>query len=81
MKLKKISTREAKTNLSKYMSLVATSGYEIIICRRDTPMAKLVKINKNVKISKRPSVGTITSSEIKYSKNCFTPQNEGDLLF
>lgn len=37
----RISVRELKTHLSKYLHLVKTSGEPVIITSRDTAMAKL----------------------------------------
>ena len=53
----------AKTNLSKYLKLVA-SGEEVIICSYGNPIAKIVPYSKNYKIRK-PGIwkGKIKMSE------------------
>jgi len=77
MKQKLITTHEAKTHLSKYLTLVS-EGAEILIGRGKEPMAKLVGLSKK-EIKKRPKVGTITSEGISYTIDCFAALDSNEL--
>jgi prevent-host-death family protein len=68
--VKKVTTHEAKTHLSRLLASVE-SGEEVIVCRGQQPVAKLVPYRplKN----KRPTVGTRTSKPVKYAPDCFEP--------
>lgn len=78
MKQKLITTHEAKTHLSKYLSQVS-DGAEIIISRGKEPLAKLTKIEKGTPKYRRPKVGSITSTGIIHSQNCFDPLDSEEL--
>jgi len=58
--MKKVTTYQAKTHLSSLVKEVA-EGEEIVICRGELPVAKLVAYIKEPTERKRPKVGTITS--------------------
>lgn len=53
-----VTVHEAKTNLSKLLVDVETTGEEIIIARRDKPVARLVPIKKQ-KIDRSGLVGCL----------------------
>ncbi len=44
--MKTISVHDAKTNLSKYLAEIEATGEEMIIARRDKPVARLVPAKK-----------------------------------
>lgn len=44
--MKTISVHDAKTNLSKYLAEIEATGEEMIIARRDKPVARLVPAEK-----------------------------------
>ncbi|MBI2373104.1 MAG: type II toxin-antitoxin system Phd/YefM family antitoxin [Deltaproteobacteria bacterium] len=68
--MKSVTVHEAKSTLSKL--LVATeNGEEIIVCRGDQPVARLVPFRPSTR--KRPPVGEITSLPVTYSADCFAP--------
>ncbi|MEI8254674.1 MAG: type II toxin-antitoxin system prevent-host-death family antitoxin [Deltaproteobacteria bacterium] len=73
--MKSVTIHEAKTTLSKL--LVATSqGEEIIVCKGDHPVARLVPYRRSA--FKRPAVGVITSAPVTYSEDCFAPLSAED---
>mgnify|MGYP001565888633 CR=1 FL=1 len=74
--MKSVTTHEAKTHLSRLLGDVER-GEEIIICRGDRPVARLVPAEP-VSKSKRPKVGTITSSG-SVSEDAFAPLSEEEL--
>lgn len=78
MKQKLITTHEAKTHLSRYLTLVS-EGAEILIGRGKEPIAKLVGLGASAKKTTRPKVGTITTEGVSYSTDCFSPIQEEDL--
>ena len=70
-----MTIHEAKTTLSKL--LAATSeGEEIIVCKGDRPVARLVPYRRST--FKRPRVGEITSPPVTYSADCFAPLSGED---
>lgn len=78
MKQKLITTHEAKTHLSRYLTLVS-EGAEILIGRGKEPIAKLVGLGPDTQKPKRPKVGTITTEDVSYSADCFSPLQEDEL--
>jgi antitoxin (DNA-binding transcriptional repressor) of toxin-antitoxin stability system len=78
MKQNLITTHEAKTHLSKYLTLV-TEGAEILISRGKEPIAKLVSIGASSLKARRPKVGVTTSLEVTYSNDCFSPLDKAEL--
>ncbi len=47
--MKTVTVHEAKTHLSRYLAEVEETGEEIIIARRDKPVARLVAVVKDRK--------------------------------
>jgi prevent-host-death family protein len=58
--MKRVTTYQAKTHLSSLVKEVA-DGEEVIICRGEVPVAKLVAYKQGKASDQRPKVGTITS--------------------
>jgi prevent-host-death family protein len=75
--MKKVTTHEAKTHLSRLLGQVE-AGEEIVICRGATPLARLVPISREP-IRRRPRIGTKTSSKVRVTKDAFTPLNSKEL--
>ena len=73
----RVSTDEAKTNLSKLIAR-AEAGEEIVICRRGVPAARLVPLKKSRK-RKRPKVGTVTSGPIVVGPGALDPMSDDAL--
>ena len=79
MKSKQVTTYEAKTHLSKYISM-ASKGTEIIIKRGSVPVAKLTALDESKEVKpRRPKVGTRTSGPIEYDDDCFCPLSDAEL--
>jgi prevent-host-death family protein len=76
--MRKVSTHEAKTHLSKLISAVQ-AGEEITIYRGDQPAARLVPLSTAAKVRRRPRVGTRTSAEIRYAPDAFEPLMDREL--
>jgi prevent-host-death family protein len=74
--VKKVTTHEAKTHLSRLLASVE-SGEEVIVCKGRQPVAKLVPY-RPIK-NKRPAVGTRTSKPVKYASDCFEPLSGREL--
>ncbi len=73
--MKSVTIHEAKTNLSKLLAATA-EGEEIVVCKGDHPVARLVPYRRPS--VKRPRVGEITSGPVTYSADCFTPLSADD---
>ncbi len=74
-----VSTHQAKTHLSRYLSLVE-EGAEIIIKRGRVAVAKLVGLDSQEDTTpRRPKVGVITSEKVQYTKDCFLPLDDSEL--
>jgi len=69
--MKSVTTHEAETHLSALLKEVE-QGAEITIRRGNTPIARLVKVDPSHS-RKRPEVGTITSSGVRYDPGVFEP--------
>ena len=72
-----VTVHEAKTNLSRLLAAVE-SGEEIVVCRGRHPVAKLVPLKEPSR--KRPPVGVPTSKPVRYTKDCFAPLTDAELL-
>jgi prevent-host-death family protein len=67
--VKTVTVHEAKTQLSRYLAEVEATGEEIVIARRDKPVARLVPIVKDHK--KRASLigalsGYLSEDAVEY---------------
>jgi prevent-host-death family protein len=75
--MKKVTTHQAKTQLSQLIK-EACEGTEIIVCRGNLPMVRLVPVQpENFRC--RPNVGEITSAPISYADNVFDPLTDDEL--
>ena len=77
--MKKVTTHEAKTHLSKLIEDIE-NGEEVLIHRGKIPVAKLVPVNENVVPHKKPKTGTHTSDKVSYSEDAFEPLDNTDLV-
>lgn len=75
--MKKVTTHQAKTHLSRLVAEVE-GGEEILILRGTRPAARLVAPGKRA-ASKRPKVGTITSAPVRAAKDAFAPLTDEEL--
>lgn len=75
--MKKVSTHEAKTHLSRLLSEVE-AGEEIVICRGAVAAARLVPL-KGKRRRRRPRVGTITSEPVCCEADAFAPLSSDEL--
>jgi prevent-host-death family protein len=75
--VKKVSTHEAKTHLSRLLAAVA-AGEEVVILRGSTPAAKLVPLTA-ASPPGRPAVGTLTSAPVQWSEDAFAPLQDDEL--
>jgi prevent-host-death family protein len=69
---RKVTTHEAKTHLSKILQEVL-SGAEVIICKADVPVAKLVSLKAGPARANKYRVGTPSSAKVMCSKDAFDP--------
>ncbi len=74
--MKKVTTHEAKTHLSKLLNEVE-AGEDIVICRGTVPSARLVAVDVTVK--RRPKVGQTTSAPVEYDNDAFAPLSDEEL--
>lgn len=56
--MKTVTIHEAKTQLSKYLVEIEENGEEIIIARRDKPVARLIPI-KDTKVDRSGMFGSL----------------------
>ncbi len=75
--MKKATTHEAKTHLSRLLAEVE-AGEEIIICRGSKPVARLVPMARRP-AKRRPRVGTVTSAPIRVTDDAFAPLSADEL--
>jgi len=68
--MKSVTVHEAKSTLSKLLA-ATESGEEIVVCRGEVPVAKLVPFRTQTRL--RPRVGEVTSKPVTYSDDCFAP--------
>ncbi len=76
--MEKVTTHQAKTQLSQLIKRVQ-SGEDIVVCRGDQPVVRLIPFDDTEGGPVRPEVGTITSAPISYSQNAFDPLTEEEL--
>jgi prevent-host-death family protein len=74
--MKKVTTHEAKTHLSKLLREVQ-HGEEYIILNGREPVGKLIPYSEPK--HKRPKVGTITSGPVWVAENAFDPLTDKEL--
>jgi antitoxin (DNA-binding transcriptional repressor) of toxin-antitoxin stability system len=75
--MKSVTTREAKSRLSRLLAEVE-AGEDVIIRRGDTPVARLSAIKTRSRRT-RPKVGTPTSASVSYTPDAFAPLDDGTL--
>ena len=75
--MRSVTTHEAKTQLSRLLAAVE-AGEEIIICRGNTPVARLSGTGTKLR-SKRPKVGTVTSLPVAIAPDAFAALADDDL--
>lgn len=75
--MKKVTTHQAKTQLSQLIK-EACEGQEIIVCRGNIPMVRLVPVEPD-KYPIRPIVGEVTSAPISYADDVFDPLTDDEL--
>lgn len=56
--MKTISIHDAKTNLSRYLAEIEETGEEMIIARRDKPVARLLPVEKK-KVDRSGMIGCL----------------------
>lgn len=77
--MRRVSTHEAKTHLSRLLVEVGR-GAEIVIYRGDRPAARLVPFDGARRPGReRPKVGTPTSEPVRYDADAFGPLSDADL--
>lgn len=74
--MKTATVHQAKTNLSRLLAEVE-AGEEVLICRGNQPIAKLVPLGPGDR--PRVPVGTVTSAPVTYSPDCFAPLGDDDV--
>ncbi len=74
--MKTVTTHQAKTHLSRLLKEVQ-AGEEILILNATVPVARLTAVDAQV--SRRPRVGTLTSSPVRYDDDAFQPLSEDEL--
>ena len=75
--MKKVTTHQAKTQLSQLIN-EACNGEDIVVCRGNLPMVRLVPVDKTP-ASSRPRVGQLTSELVTYSEDTFAPLSDEEL--
>lgn len=75
--MKKVTTHQAKTHLSKLVA-EAEGGEEIIILRGSRPAARLTGVGRGAR-PKRPRVGTHTSPPVRAAKDAYAPLTDEEL--
>lgn len=77
LRVKTVTTHEAKTHLSRLVAEVE-AGEEIVIRRGARAVARLVPLGR-AKRATRPKVGTITSPPIRAKRGVFEALSDEDL--
>lgn len=77
--MEKVTTHRAKTQLSQLIKR-AQAGEDIVVCRGDEPMVRLVPVGTSLAPSGRPKVGTVTSGPVSFSVDAFEPLTDEELL-
>jgi len=75
--MRKVTTHQAKTQLSKLLGSVER-GESVLILRRDKVVAKLVRATEPA-AARRPKAGTMTSDLVIISEDAFLPVSGKDL--
>ena len=75
--MKTITTHEAKTHLSRYLSEVE-AGKQFIISRGKKPVARLVPVEHDRK-RRRPKVGEIKGKPFDFSEAALVPMKRQEL--
>ncbi len=73
----RVNIHQAKTTLSRLVAQVE-AGEEVIVCRDQVPVAKLVPYHRTT--LRRPKVGVITSAPVKVRAGCFAPLTEAEMV-
>ena len=73
--MRSVTVHEAKTTLSKLLVAVE-AGEEIIVCRGDKPVARLVPLRAAAR--PRPRADEVTSPRVKYTDDCFAALDADD---
>jgi antitoxin (DNA-binding transcriptional repressor) of toxin-antitoxin stability system len=73
-----VKTHEAKTQFSKLVAMVL-SGEEVVVYRGDQPVVKIVPFREGSPARRRARVGTVTSDQVEYSDDAFSPLSEDEL--
>ena len=73
--MKKITTRYAKTHLSRLLKDVH-EGEEIVILNGQTPAGRRLTVSPS---SRRPVVGTVTSEPVVCAEDAFAPLDDDAL--
>jgi prevent-host-death family protein len=76
--MKKVTTHEAKTHLSRLIAQVR-AGEEVVIYRGDQPSARLVPADTEEPRQRRPAVGTVTSAPVTLTDDAFAPLTNEEL--
>lgn len=76
--MRKVTTHQAKTQLSKLLGSVER-GESILILRRDKVVAKLVSAMDEVVDRARPKAGKHTSAPVLASEDAFSPTQADEL--
>jgi len=77
--VKRVSTHEAKTHLSRLLAQVL-AGEEVVILRGDRAVARLVPYEASSPLERRrPRVGTVTSAPVSYDADAFEPLSDEEL--
>jgi antitoxin (DNA-binding transcriptional repressor) of toxin-antitoxin stability system len=79
MPKRSISTHEAKTHLSRVIEEVL-AGAEVVVCRGETPVVKIVKYQKGDSAVSRQKVGVVTSAPVLCSDDAFAPLSREEEL-
>jgi prevent-host-death family protein len=75
--VKKVTTHEAKTHLSRLLADVE-AGEEVVIYRGSSPAARLVPVSRKT-VRRRPRVGSATSAPVRLAPDAFAPLTPDEL--
>lgn len=76
--MKKVTTHEAKTHLSRLIARVR-AGEEVVIYRGELPTARLVPYDRQGFRPARPAFGTVTSGPVVLADDAFAPLTDEEL--
>ena len=74
--MKRVTTHQAKTHLSRLLKEVQ-AGEEVVILSGRVPVARLTSLE--LSSSSRPAVGTPTSEPVHYTDDAFRPLTDEEL--